>query len=350
VPSGLAAILFDAQYGLLMYTPILAAAFLAIRDRLSRWCLLIALIYLAAVATYWMWWAGVPALPARFATAALPLLAPGVAAAWQRASPSGRCLWLGWLAMSLAIAAVTVGVDRGALAWNFRDAQPGWLEWMGPVVNLPRALPSFFWNLEVVDGQPRFSSMVPFAVHVLTTIALATVTCGVAVWLARRSSTNAARGAVAAWGILVAVIAVAQAGWWLRGVTGLDPSVAQVAVLSAAARGRAVLSIGPGTIGSTPMLSSVRISPAESGVYRSAGWGIVPGLPAGRYELRFFMRTPTATPVRVRLGRGPVLTTCGLAPLSQQTCTVELPASGVLVLESDREPREFGGRVEIRKE
>ena len=57
---------------------------------LNRWCGGIVVAYLAISATYWMWWAGKPATPARLATAVLPLLAVPLASSWARASAAGR--------------------------------------------------------------------------------------------------------------------------------------------------------------------------------------------------------------------------------------------------------------------
>ena len=58
--------------------------------------------------------------------------------------PGGRSArWL--LLLSLTASGLVIGVDRGELAWNGYNAQARWLEWLAPVVNLPRAAPSFFW-------------------------------------------------------------------------------------------------------------------------------------------------------------------------------------------------------------
>ena len=68
-----------------------------------------AALYLVAVATYWMWYAGVPATPARFAAAILPVFAVPLARLWSAAGASGRAALATMLAVSLAITAV---VDR----------------------------------------------------------------------------------------------------------------------------------------------------------------------------------------------------------------------------------------------
>jgi hypothetical protein len=50
------------------------------------------------------------------------------------------------LGLSLGAGAVMATVDGGRLMLNSRDGIARWLEWLCPVVDLPRALPSFFWR------------------------------------------------------------------------------------------------------------------------------------------------------------------------------------------------------------
>ena len=162
-----------------------------------------------------MWWAGRPAPPARFATAILPALAPGLADAWSRGSAAGRKTLLALLALSVAITAIVVGVDRGALAWNDRDAHARWLDWVGPLVDLPRGWPSFFWKL---DPQ-RLSSEIPFVLHAAITVGIF-----IAAWFSlrlrsREGQLHVSNALVALW-MLVSVMAVTQAGWLLNGVSG----------------------------------------------------------------------------------------------------------------------------------
>jgi len=158
-----AGLFVDQQFGLMAYAPVLLVALIApfagsedpasvraARERriLSALCLAVALVYAMAVATYWMWWAGVPGLPARFLTAIVPLLALPLAAVWVRAEVTGRMMLVALLMVSLAITLIVLGVDRSAMTLNFRDGQGQWLRWLNPVVNLPRAWPSFFWATE----------------------------------------------------------------------------------------------------------------------------------------------------------------------------------------------------------
>ena len=169
VPGGVLALLFDQQFGLLTYSPVLAAAAagLAFRrrepaDRSILALAAVSLVYLAAVATYWMWWGGVPATPARFGAAILPALAAPLAIGWRRSAPGLRAIWNLLLVISAGLTILLVGVDRGALAWNVRGPRAAWLEWPGAIADLARGWPSFFWRLTPGD----VSTEGHFALHV----------------------------------------------------------------------------------------------------------------------------------------------------------------------------------------
>src|SRR5262249_2987291 len=140
-PGGLAGLFFDEQFGLFVYTPVLIIALTAFtrltKDRIGRASLAVPTVvglYLIIAATYWMWWAGVPATPARLVTATLPLLAVPLARAWDE-RPDRRGAFVMVLGISVALTLIVIGVDRGDLAWNVRDSEAGWLQWLGPVVN-----------------------------------------------------------------------------------------------------------------------------------------------------------------------------------------------------------------------
>src|SRR5690606_22269968 len=109
VPGGWLGLFFDNQFGLLTYSPVLAAAMVGLvvggpsRERaIARALAGVAAAYLAATAFYWMWWAGVPASPARFAAASLPIFGLPAALAWRAAIPAGRALFAAAAAMSVA--------------------------------------------------------------------------------------------------------------------------------------------------------------------------------------------------------------------------------------------------------
>jgi hypothetical protein len=148
---GLPALLLDQQYGVVPNAPVYAIALggLALlfrqRVRLAIELAILLVVYLAAVASYGMWWGGWSA-PARFAVPVLLALGPCAAVFWQRGSTLLRTGALVSLALSLMTAAVFATIDGGRLMLNARDGVTRWLEWLCPVVDLPRALPSFFWG------------------------------------------------------------------------------------------------------------------------------------------------------------------------------------------------------------
>ena len=113
VPGGLAGLLFDQQFGLLMYAPVLAVAAFGLSAgspgpsrHVARAVSIVSVLYLCVVATYWMWWAGVPATPARFAAVVLPGLAVPLALAWDRAGAVARALFATLLVVSVGITAI----------------------------------------------------------------------------------------------------------------------------------------------------------------------------------------------------------------------------------------------------
>jgi hypothetical protein len=224
VPGGLVGLLFDQQFGLVAYAPVLAVAAVGVWmsgtlfRRAATASVAIVAPYLLAVTSYWMWWAGRPAPPARFATAVLPALAPCLAIAWARGREGAHRAMPALLGVTVAITAVAVGVGRGVLAWNDRDAHARLLDWLSPSVSLARGWPSFFWRL----NPPQVSSEWPFFVH-------AAVSVGVLVlgWLivqrlmARRGPDPALWNTAIAFWLLAGLMAVTEAGWLLNGVSGL---------------------------------------------------------------------------------------------------------------------------------
>jgi hypothetical protein len=348
VPGGVMALLLDGQYGLLVYAPVLAVAIAGARARV-RAILVAALMYLAVVGIYWMWWGGLPATPARFATAMLPLLAAPLALAWDRSDRTAREMWGLWLVLSIAIAAAVVAVGGGDLAWNYRDAQPRWLEWLGPVVNLARAWPSFFWRLSVPAAfQPDLASEWPFVIHAAGVTLTLVGAAFLGLTLARRRGWTPTP--VAAWSVALGLMLAVQVGWMLTGSTGLDPARSQGEWLRRTIAGRPALAIGPGHVHrGGDLAAGLRIRAEEAGLYGKAPWGVFAELPPGRYEFRFFMQRPAAGVARVRLGRATPFATLTVAALSQQAMVLDVPAGNVLVVESDDDVRALGGTLELRR-
>lgn len=353
VPGGVAGLFFDQQFGLMVYAPVLAAAGLGIvaaRQSIARHVVAstvaIAVVYLLAVATYWMWWAGVPATPARFAAPALPVFAIPLAIAWSRTGALGRSMLAMLLCVSLAITAVVLGIDRGALTSNVRGTAALWLDWLGPVVDLPRGWPSFFWRL--TPG--NVATEIPFFVHLVGWLA-AFSAIGVAVWLAGRFSRAPNRApVVAAFGTAIGLMAAIQTGWWLDGVSGANPLRSQLAILDASREGHSVVRIAPFALTRVADLGgAIRIRPREGALPRSPVWASFSSLPAGTYELRVVANRPRQGELAMKIGGAPrPWRTLTVLPLSRQAFVASLPASvSALTIEPDSGLKEVGGNVEL---
>src|SRR4030095_5798055 len=90
-----------------------------------------------------------------------------------------------------------------------------WLDWVSPLVNLPRGWPSFFWKLD----PPRLSSEVPFLVHAGVSLGMF-VAGGFILGLRSREGQQPATNVLVALWLLVSVMAVTEIGWLLNGVSG----------------------------------------------------------------------------------------------------------------------------------
>jgi hypothetical protein len=150
IDRGLSAIFLDPQFGVLPNAPVYGfclaglAALAARRPRFALELSAIVLSYLAATATFHMWWGGSSA-PARFTVPVLPLLALPGAWLWNSTPRfSTRAVAVTALLISLAATAVLAFGDDGRLAYNVRDGYARWALWLTPHVNLPEGMPSFF--------------------------------------------------------------------------------------------------------------------------------------------------------------------------------------------------------------
>jgi hypothetical protein len=333
VPGGLVGIIFDQQFGVLVFAPalVLAAGAWSGRRPVATpvlWQIqVVALLYLVLVTSYWMWWAGVPASPARLVASVLPIIAPAVAVGWHRRGHLGRSVGLVLLVVSLAISVVVIGTGDGALAWNSRDAHAAWLSWFGSSLDLPRVWPSFFWRLD----PERLTTELPFVGHVAAWLCVG----GLVYWsLARSVRSGASSAAVAVrvvWFVPVTVTVAAGVAFAWQGIDGLRPVDAQLRVLAGAADRQRLLRVGPGRVtllasGSVPPLR-VTVPRGDVPGSQAAEWQSLDRVPAGRYDLRVRQRRPVGGTVILGLGRQPLpggLFTLGR--LSEQTLPLHLPA------------------------
>jgi hypothetical protein len=336
--GAVAGLFADQQFGLLAFSPVVIAAVIGACRAATRPVRLVCVAsvvsvvgYTIAVASYHMWWAGLPGLPARFLTAALPLLAVPLAVGWRKATSGGRAVLLALLSVSWLITALVIAHDHGAFAFNYRDGQAAWLEWLSPVANLPRAWPSFFWGTEGA-----------FLAHVGIWIAVWAVGWVALRALVRRHVERAdiGRVAVAVW-LLVCVMGSAEAGWWLTGVNGLDPARSQLALLQRDRTWR----VAPGAVSQSSAAPVIRpdeapLSDRPTGVVMAVG-----PVPAGSYRVEWTADDGPPAQLSARVGRSAPLfawlTTDGSAQ------DVVLPA-GAAVLSLQVEPVEAAARIAAR--
>jgi len=161
VPAGIAGLLLDAQFGVLVVAPVFAlapaglawmafgkasadrgAARPAAGGGIVAVAIAIAFLgYLVASASYRMWWGGASA-PARFLVPMLLPMALPIGVAWsRRRDVASRALAVAALLVTAAVTLILVGVDDGRLAYGSRTAVAGWTRWASPAVDLARALP-----------------------------------------------------------------------------------------------------------------------------------------------------------------------------------------------------------------
>jgi hypothetical protein len=284
VPTGLLGLLFDQQYGLIVYAPVFAlgAAGLAALARSHRrlafeWCAIVA-PYAVVTAMYHMWWGGFSS-PARFIgstllVSALPLAAAR-AAATHAATRAAQSIAL---AVGAGISVLLLAVERGTFVFNVRDVAAPWLDWASQAADLPRAVPSLF----------RHGPLVALAEAAVWTAAL------VGAWAAVRLASRAAglKPGAAALSTLCAIgaaVTMSAAGTWrIEGASGTRVTAGQLRMLEAAGtrRGSRGLLIESRTMG-PPGLALERL---RVGLEPAAGTPgdvrlSLPFLPAGRYRL-----------------------------------------------------------------
>lgn len=332
IPGGVAGLLFDQQFGLFVYAPVLTLALFGWwRPRRSAAgpsltvLGLVVVTYAAAVSMYWMWWAGVPATPARLLTSVLPLLAAPVAVAWTRMGVPFRSAAATLLAASLAVSAYVLANENGAMAWNVRGGYANWLVGLDAVADLPQAWPSFFRRLVPGDVTTEW----PFAVHIALWIA---VFGGLAVALSALVRTKPAADDVqvarGVWWLPVGLMLAAQAGWWFGDSTGIGPAGSQVAMWRRAATGEAsVWAVGLMSLSRVPAADvSLRVTlPRVDSAGAPAEWGALKNVPAGRYGLHLSARRPTGGTLTVHTGnRAAPIAVIRFERLSEQTVPLEL--------------------------
>jgi hypothetical protein len=236
----------------------------------------------------------------------LPVLAVPLAMVWLHGDRLRHTALVALVGVGCGFSFMAIASASGAVAWNNRDAQSRVLEWLGPVVNLRRAWPAFFWTLAPDFDVHNLGSEWRFAGYVALFFG------GFFAWwlalraIARRrgdADPNVARAIVGAW-LLVGLMLVAQSGWIANRVDGLDPELAQARLLTAVRRGDAVVAILPGHWSrKAASLDTMTIARQEPGKFLNATPAFLAShLPAGDYLLRLSLDRPISDTITVAAG------------------------------------------------
>ena len=161
VPRGILGLLFDQEFGLLIYSPVYAlsvvGAWMMLRRPDTRWPTLglvaTAVGFLLTTVPYYMWWGGW-SVPARFLLPVLPLAAPMIAVAFDRCrGAAGRGVSGLLLLASVVSFVVVIYQPQRRLLFNERDGSGRLVEVIQGGMDLTVLLPSF--------TQPDWISQLP---------------------------------------------------------------------------------------------------------------------------------------------------------------------------------------------
>jgi hypothetical protein len=284
VPIGLLGLLFDQQYGLMVYAPVFAVGaaglvtFARSHRRLALEWTAIVVPYAVVTAMYHMWWGGFSS-PARFVGATLLLVAVPLAAARASAtSPATKAVQAIALGVTLGITAMLLAVEDGAFVFNVRDVAAPLFVWASQMADLTHALPSLF----------RQGPLQALAEAAGWTAAI------LAAWFGARLATRAdgprpgASALVALCAVGLAVTVAAEVAWRIEGVSGVRVTQGQLRTLEAAATPRGVRGVVLESRLAAPsglVLERLRLASEPVGVTPPDAWLSLPFLPAGRYRL-----------------------------------------------------------------
>ena len=292
VPGGLAGLLFDQRFGLVTYAPVMLVAFIGVALMLARRptrrlaveLLFVVTPYLLTVTHFAMWWAGWSP-PARFFAPVLPLFAVPAAVAWTFAEHrAARVLASASLILTVCASAIVVGVDRGRLAFNTRDAPALWFEWMGRLADLTAATPMWARDTDV----PLFR-----AIAVWGAIAAGAWLLLRAVDRHRRLHGDASFHVVAVATLAVVVMTASSVVWAFQGANGRTASPSQLQLLETVASVPRALAfqLDPPSrlaLGDVPRRLRIELSRPlvrRPGAREVAPLFALPPLPAGEYRL-----------------------------------------------------------------
>ncbi len=288
IPGGLSGILFDQQFGALLYAPIVLAGaagwlvMLATRRRLALEMAAIAVPYMLVTTQLWIWWGGW-SVPARLWTPLFWL--GGVAAAISWAATRTRAARGTAIGLLLTSVLTTVGLayaSGGALAYSVRDGYAQWFAWLSPMADLPLGLPSFF---RLVERQSAYR------LQILVVVGLSLGAFMMLRWVDARVRKPGAFALLLLTVYAVTGMAALTILWRANNSPGVRATDAQLRLLNAARRddmiGVAYNRHSVRVIGADAVLRDLRIeSPPRLAAGPAPAALVLPGwIPAGRYTV-----------------------------------------------------------------
>jgi hypothetical protein len=337
VPGGLGGLLFDQRFGVVTYAPVLAFAFAGLAAmlmppasrRLGTEMLFVIVPYLLTVTHFAMWWGGWSP-PARFFAPVLPMMAVPAAIAWTRIERSTtRVLAGAGIAATMMASAILVGIDRGRLAFNTREAPALWLEWMGRLADLTTAAPLWSRDTDV----PLFRAIAVWAV-VMIAVWGALRAIDRRGWLRGRGVANTVGVAALA----VACMVAASIVWAFEGASGRNIVPSQLRLLEAVAAERRVLAmaldegshIPAGDVAGRLRLALTRPTSTRPIGRETPPMFTLPPLPAGTYRLSVMSSAPRGW-VMIGIARDQFALRTIQLPAAPFDLTFPLPVRGLLV-------------------
>jgi hypothetical protein len=358
LPNGIGGLLFDQGFGVLATAPVLLLAvpgFLRNRRLLVEW-LIVTLPYLAAVASFAMWWAGWSA-PGRFLVPILLPLAIAIASGWTALrSRDARALACAALVVTGWLSIVHVGAGGGRLGFHTRNdtglTPAPWTTWAAHLVDLPSALPAFVPLPFGTPVQAR-NAAARSGAGIAALWAISFVGAAVALIALGRRRVLSPEGRTVATTMCLAAGAMTAASiaWRVQDVDPLTPAVAQLDLLRAAGSGRAVAvdlsSRQRLTLGELAGRIRIQIDPAGGG-RGNRPLAAVPALPAGEYEVKVDAREPRGW-LMTGIGNDQfALATEPVADLVQGTL-VRFPVDvRALIVRGDEDARASVTRIAVR--
>jgi hypothetical protein len=317
IPGGLSGILFDQQFGAVLYAPIVIVGvagwlvMLANRRRLALEMAAIAVPYMLVTTQLWIWWGGW-SVPARLWTPLIWLGGVPAAMSWATArTRAARGTAIGLLLVSGLTTGGLAYVSGGAFAYSMRDGYAQWFAWLSPMTDLPLGLPSFF---RLVEHQSMYRLQILVVVVVFVT-AFMTLR-----WLGARVRGNGAFALLLLTTYAVAAMIVVTILWRANNSAGIRVSDAQLRLLHAARDDyRVGVKYGGGSVRfSRPddVLQDLKIeSPPRLTAGREAPALVLPGwIPAGRYNVAADVDAAAASSYEVRVvNAGPAILQASLS-------------------------------------